>query len=128
MRAFRAHHSVILILILILILVLILVLEREEHEHEHERSLFWLRRSRVMRSAEKGTAKAASSHRTPKKADQPAGNKSRYVPDVQDWAKTRQTEHARSDPLRAHGTDPGYRFPPQIDHQSGHRERTDQRL
>jgi hypothetical protein len=44
----------------------------------------------------KGTAKAASSHRTPKKANRPVGNKNRYVPGVQDWAKTVQTEHARS--------------------------------
>jgi hypothetical protein len=39
----------------------------------------------------KGTAKAASSHRTPKKAHRPVRNKNRYVRGVQDWAKTIQT-------------------------------------
>jgi hypothetical protein len=48
----------------------------------------------------KGTAKAASSHRTPKKANRPVGNKNRYVPGVQNWAKTVQTEHATPDPFR----------------------------
>jgi hypothetical protein len=43
----------------------------------------------------KGTAKAASSHRTAKKANRPVGNKNRYVPEVQNWAETVQTEHAR---------------------------------
>jgi hypothetical protein len=47
----------------------------------------------------KGTAKAASSHCTPKKANRPVGNKNRYVPGVQNWAKTVQTEHARAAPF-----------------------------
>jgi hypothetical protein len=38
----------------------------------------------------KGTAKAASGHRTP------MGNKNRHVPGAQNWAKTVQTEHAKS--------------------------------
>jgi hypothetical protein len=42
----------------------------------------------------KGTAKAASSHRTPKKADRPVGNKNRHVPGAQNWAKTVQIERA----------------------------------
>jgi hypothetical protein len=44
----------------------------------------------------KGTAKAASSHRTAKKANRPVGNKNRCVPGVGNWAKTVQIEHARS--------------------------------
>ena len=52
----------------------------------------------------KGTAKAASSHRTPKKANRPVGNKNRYVPGVQNWAKTVQTEHATPDPLARNTT------------------------
>jgi hypothetical protein len=49
----------------------------------------------------KGTAKAASSHRTPKKANLAGGNKNRYVPGVQNWAKTVQTEDAKPVPFFA---------------------------
>jgi hypothetical protein len=55
----------------------------------------------AVRGAErkKGTAKEASSHRTPKKANRPVGNKNRYVPRVQNWAKTVQAEHAEPVPF-----------------------------
>jgi hypothetical protein len=59
------------------------------------RQLCFLHDSRCT-ERKKGTAKAASSHCTPKKANRPVGNRNRHLPGAQNWAKTVQTEHARS--------------------------------